>query len=85
MRPIELDDKEATMSMQRNTIDSQEVRNRAAEIRRHWSPVEKAQRTGLPPDIPARLRELILGPSQASWSPVAFGGPTKASHASPHR
>jgi hypothetical protein len=45
-------------------IDSQEVRKRAAEIRRHWSPSERVQRTGLPPDIPARLKEFILGPAR---------------------
>jgi hypothetical protein len=67
------------MATRHHTIDSQEVRKRAAEIRQHWSPLEKIQRTGLPPDIPARLRQLFLGTLQPGWSTVACGG-RKGSH-----
>ena len=34
--------------------ESMEVRKRAAEVRRNWSPIETVRRTGLPPDIPTR-------------------------------
>jgi hypothetical protein len=63
--------KETDMATKRRNIESQEVRKRAAEIRRHWSPLERAQRTGLPPDIPARLRAFLLGPVQPQLSVVA--------------
>jgi hypothetical protein len=45
-------DKEKDMATKHSNINSQEVRKRAAEIRSHWSPLERAQRTGLPPDRP---------------------------------
>ena len=51
-------------------IESREVRQRAAEIRRHWSPIERVERTGLPPDIPARLRDFILGARRPEFSLV---------------
>jgi hypothetical protein len=54
--------------MKRNKIHSRDVRKRAAEIRSHWSPLERAQRTGLPPDIPTRLRQYILGSYEPEWS-----------------
>jgi hypothetical protein len=56
------------MKTKHNKLDSREVRKRAAEIRSHWSPLERVQRTGLPPDIPARLRDYILGPPQPQFS-----------------
>lgn len=59
------------MVTKQRIIDSQEVRSRAAEIRRRWSPTEKRRRTGLPPDIPARLREFISGVRQPAWSTVS--------------
>lgn len=68
------------MAMRHHTINSQEVRKRAAEIRQHWSPLEKIQRTGLPPDIPARLRQLFLGTPQPRWSPVSSGSPNGGHH-----
>jgi hypothetical protein len=61
-------EKEADMASRYNIPDLQEVRKRAAQIRRHWSPLEKIQRTGLPPDIPERLRQFILGQPQPTWS-----------------
>jgi hypothetical protein len=51
--------------------ETREVQQRAAEVRSHWSSLEKIQRTGLPPDVPARLRQFILGDSQPAWSVVA--------------
>jgi hypothetical protein len=63
-------DKEKDMATKHSNINSQEVRKRAAEIRSHWSPLERAQRTGLPPDIPARLRAFLLGPAQPQLSVV---------------
>jgi hypothetical protein len=56
------------MATRQKTVDSLDVQRRAAEIRRHWSPLEKIRRTGLPPDIPERLRQFILGQSPTKWS-----------------
>lgn len=61
------------MKTKHKKLDSLEVRNRAARIRSHWSPLERVQRTGLPPDIPARLRDYILGPAQPQFSVVTAG------------
>jgi hypothetical protein len=72
--------KERVMATRHKSVDSQEVQRRAAEIRRHWSPLEKIQRTGLPPDIPARLKQFILGPAQAQWSAAVCTGGRKADH-----
>jgi hypothetical protein len=58
------------MATLRHKLEAQEVQKRAAEIRRHWSPLEKLRRTGLPPDVPARLRQFILGVPQPQWSPA---------------
>jgi len=43
-------------------IDAQEIRRRAAGIRRNWSADERRRRIGLPPDTPYRLREFFAGP-----------------------
>jgi hypothetical protein len=59
------------MATLRSKLEAQEVQKRAAEIRRHWSPLEKLRRTGLPPDVPARLRQFILGDTGREWSPAA--------------
>jgi hypothetical protein len=40
---------------------AKEVRRRAADIRDHWSSLERLRRTGLPPDTPPTLRDFILG------------------------
>jgi hypothetical protein len=65
------------MATLQHNIEAQEVRKRAAEIRRHWSPLEKLRRTGLPPDIPARLKQFILGGSP-EWSPAVCRRPPTA-------
>jgi hypothetical protein len=56
-----------------NAKELREVRQRAADIRRNWSPLEKIRRTGLPPDTPARLRQFILGETQFEWATVGNG------------
>lgn len=35
---------------------SSKIQLRAAQIRQHWSPCERIQRMGLPPDMPGHLR-----------------------------
>jgi hypothetical protein len=49
---------------------AKEVMRRAAEIRDHWSPLERLRRTGLPPDAPPKLRDFILG-RRPKWEPAA--------------
>jgi hypothetical protein len=44
-----------------------DFRQRAAQIRRRWSPSERAERMGLPPDIPWRLQQHLVGPTENSW------------------
>jgi hypothetical protein len=53
------------MATRQRILDVQEVRKRAAEIRREWSPLEKLRRTGLPPDMPATLRQYFSSPQRA--------------------
>jgi hypothetical protein len=48
-----------------------EIEKRAAQVRREWSTSERIRRTGLPPDVPARLEEFILGKRQPQWSVVS--------------
>ena len=55
------------MNSLRDIPDAQEIRCRAAEVRKAWTPAEKLRRTGLPPDTPQRLREFILGRSSSEW------------------
>ena len=43
---------------------SMTVEKRAARIRSEWSDAERVRRHGLPPDVPARLRDFILGTPQ---------------------
>ena len=57
-----------------NNVDSLEVERRAEQIRSHWSPDERLRRMGLPPDVPSRLREFILGRRQSMWAMI---GPHK--------
>ncbi len=45
-----------------------EIEKRAAKIRSQWSVAERTRRTGLPPDVPARLRDFILNCRQPQWS-----------------
>jgi hypothetical protein len=51
-------------------IDTLEIRRRAEQVRNHWSPAEKIRRTGLPPDVPPRLRAFILGQRESQWRTV---------------
>ncbi len=46
------------------------VRRRAAEVRRQWSLSERARRTGLPPDMPARLRAHLNDRTESNWPPA---------------
>ena len=48
-----------------------EIEKRAARIRSQWSVAERVRRTGLPPDVPARLQEFILGRRQPQWCVVS--------------
>jgi hypothetical protein len=41
--------------------DLHEARQRAAEIRRRWSPTERSRRVGLPPDAPWALLRTFFG------------------------
>jgi hypothetical protein len=59
------------MKTSRNLPDSYEVRCRAAEIRKRWSPQERQRRIGLPPDTPFGLRQFILGKPTLSWQSAA--------------
>ncbi len=57
----------------RKLLDAQEIRCRAAEVRRNWTPAETLRRTGLPPDTPERLRDFILGRSTGEWRTAPQG------------
>jgi hypothetical protein len=48
-----------------------EIEKRAARIRSQWSVAERVRRTGLPPDVPARLKEFILGRREPQWCVVS--------------
>ena len=48
-----------------------EIEKRAARIRSHWSAAERVRRIGLPPDVPARLQEFILGCRELQWCIVS--------------
>jgi hypothetical protein len=50
-----------------SNLDLDEVRKRAATIRGNWSVTERRRRMGLPPDVPATLRDIILGPRVVVW------------------
>lgn len=47
--------------------DAEEIRRRAAEVRRNWSPEERIRRLGLPPDSPWCLRCQRPSPMIANW------------------
>jgi hypothetical protein len=51
-------------------LKASEIENRAARIRSQWSAAERVRRTGLPPDVPARLQEFILGRREPQWCVV---------------
>jgi hypothetical protein len=65
------------MQSLRRIPNCQEIRSRAAEIRKRWSPAERRRRTGLPPDTPFQLRQYVLGRSIVEW-PTAPGDPVLA-------
>jgi hypothetical protein len=49
-------------------LDLLEVRKRAAEIRGAWSTGERRRRMGLPPDLPNKLRDILIAPRAVSWA-----------------
>lgn len=49
-----------------------QVRQRAAEVRGNWSATERRRREGLPPDIPAKLRNYLMN-WRADTSPELRG------------
>jgi len=53
-------------------MNTSEIEKRAARIRSHWSAAERVRRTGLPPDVPPRLQEFILGRRQPHWCLVGL-------------
>jgi hypothetical protein len=61
----------------RRIPDFQEIRSRAAEVRKRWSPAERRRRIGLPPDTPLQLRQYVLGHSIVEWQ-TAPNDPTLA-------
>lgn len=50
---------------------SSEIEKRAARVRSQWSAAERVRRTGLPPDVPARLEAFILGSRASQWCVVS--------------
>ena len=50
-----------------NHLKTMEIEKRAARIRSQWSAAERVRRTGLPPDVPVRLQEFILGRREPQW------------------
>jgi hypothetical protein len=61
-------------------MNALEIEKRAARIRSQWSAAERVRRTGLPPDVPTRLQEFILGRRQPQWCVVGLDQSAKASH-----
>jgi hypothetical protein len=57
-----------------------EIEKRAARIRSHWSASERVRRTGLPPDVPARLQQFLLRHQQLQWCVVAANTHVKTDH-----
>lgn len=55
----------------KKVVEAQEVYRRAAQIRGNWSPTERRRRTGLPPDVPEKLRDYFLGWGTAQWAVVS--------------
>jgi hypothetical protein len=55
------------MTTKNKIFEVEEVRKRAAEIRRHWSPKETLRRTGLPPDMPPKLQHFFAAPPERAW------------------
>jgi hypothetical protein len=59
-------------------LNALEIEQRAARVRSQWSASERVRRTGLPPDVPARLQEFILGNRQPQWAVVSLRQNAKA-------
>ena len=59
------------MATRHRIFNVQQVRRRAEEIRREWSPLEKLRRTGLPPDMPPKLQQFFLGSPPRAWCMAA--------------
>jgi hypothetical protein len=57
------------MAEYQNKRKLSEIRRRAATVRAHWSPRERTERTGLPPDMPVWLRALLDDRPENSWPP----------------
>jgi hypothetical protein len=62
------------VSISKKTLDLDEVRKRAARVRRQWTLSERHRRMGLPPDVPSRLRDLIMGNRQPVWEIATHRG-----------
>ena len=58
-------------------INVADIQKRAEQIRSHWSMAERLRRTGLPPDVPARLRDFMLDCRQPQWCAVGPHVPTQ--------
>ena len=56
-----------------------EIEKRAAQIRSQWSASERVRRTGLPPDVPSRLEEFILGRREPQWCVAGIHQSAKSS------
>jgi hypothetical protein len=52
-------------------LNALEIEKRAARIRSQWSAAERVRRTGLPPDVPQRLQQFILGRCEPQWCVVS--------------
>jgi hypothetical protein len=51
-----------------SNIDLRDVRKRAAEIRNSWTAGERRRRMGLPPDMPSKVRDHLIGPRSITWT-----------------
>lgn len=51
-----------------SNIDLRDVRKRAREIRDSWTVGERRRRMGLPPDMPSKVRDYLVGPRSVSWT-----------------
>ena len=52
-------------------LNALEIEKRAARVRSQWSAAERIRRTGLPPDVPARLQEFFFGRREAGLCVVS--------------
>lgn len=47
--------------------DTDKIRQRANKVRAGWSPLDRLQRRGLPPDIPDSLQRRLVACVAAQW------------------